>query len=222
MKSKWISAILPILFFSNSVWAQKIRIESPKGGFTTERILNVSGTVSGVDVQKITVVINGIPQWIPLTGEKFSFSTVTSPGENIVEVRAGRISEKTSFYAKIPKRDIKVLLTWDTPSFTDLWVIDPTGEKCYWSHTSTKSGGNLVYDDSTYAPQTFTMARALPGSYSIQAQYYASFDAPITRANVFVVLYEGTPNEKRMRYEFILTRAQQVYHLANFNIEPEI
>ncbi|PJZ50337.1 DUF2135 domain-containing protein [Leptospira saintgironsiae] len=201
--------------------AETVSIDSPHGGFTTERIQKISGTVIGINPEKVTVVINGIPQMVPLYAGKFSFSTVASPGDNLVEVRAGKAYDKVSFFAKVPSRDIKVILTWDTASYTDLWVIDPSGEKCYWAHTSTKSGGNLVYDDATFAPQTFTMSKALPGNYAVQAQYYAPFNSQVTRAKVYVVLYEGTPREKRKQYQFTMTRAQQVYHLGNFEIEPD-
>ena len=51
----------------------------------------------------------------------------------------------------------------------DLWVIDPTGEKCFYANRSIKSGGNLDVDVTTgYGPETFSMAKALPGGYSVQ------------------------------------------------------
>jgi uncharacterized protein YfaP (DUF2135 family) len=114
-----------------------------------------------------------------------------------------------------------VLLTWDTPSYVDLWVIDPKGEKCYWSHTSTQNGGNLVYDDSTFAPQTFTMVKAIPGTYSIQIQNYGAFGYPVSRVKVYLVLYEGTAREERREWQFVATKERTVYHIADFQIDEE-
>ncbi|XDD50438.1 YfaP family protein [Leptospira sp. WS92.C1] len=212
-----------ILFLSfSAIDSQSLIIESPNGGFTTERIQKISGTISGSTGERVTVVLNGIPQTVSVSGGRFSMNAVVAPGNNLVEVKAGKVSEKVSFFAKVPPRDIKVVLIWDTQTDVDLWVIDPKGEKCYYSHPSTESGGNLDVDViDGFGPETFTMAKALPGNYSVQVQYYGSYNKPITRVNAYVVLYEGKSNEKRMRFQFVMTRSQQVYHLANFDIEPE-
>ncbi|TGL60871.1 YfaP family protein [Leptospira sarikeiensis] len=223
MKSALVSnLLLGLLFFSAaSVYSQSVTIESPRGGFTSERIQTVSGTVTG-NAEKATIVINGIPQLIRLQGGRFSLSTVVAPGTNLIEVKAGNASDRVSFFAAVPSKDIKVVLTWDTPTDVDLWILDPTGEKCFYANRSTKSGGNLDVDVvDGYGPETFTMSKALPGNYSIQVQYYGSYDKPITRVNVYVVLNEGKPNEKRKQFQFVMTRSQQVYHIANFEIDPE-
>jgi uncharacterized protein YfaP (DUF2135 family) len=167
------------------------------------------------------LVLNGLPQTLPLHGGNFSIRAVAAPGINIVEIQADNARSKVSFFAKVPSRDIKVLLTWDTPSFVDLWVTDPKGAKCYWAQTTTPSGGNLVYDDSNFAPQTFTMAKALPGTYSIQIQNYGAFGHPLSRVKVYLVLYEGTPREERRFWEFTATKEQTVYHIADFQIEGD-
>ncbi|EIE03376.1 YfaP family protein [Leptospira licerasiae] len=223
MKSTLVNnSLLVVLFlFGSAVFAQTVTIDSPHGGFTTERIQTVSGSVSG-NLEKATIVINGIPQMIRLQGGKFSLSTVVAPGTNLIEVKAGNASDRVSFFAAVPPRDIKVVLTWDTATDVDLWVLDPTGEKCFYANRSTKSGGNLDVDVvDGYGPETFTMSKALPGNYSIQVQYYGSYDKPITRVNVYVVLNEGKPNERRKQFQFVMTRSQQVYHIANFEIDPE-
>lgn len=228
MKSKQYKTIayLSLLFLASfafsGLYSQSLIIESPNGGFTTERIQKISGSVSGLNGDRITIVINGIPQTVPVSGGRFAMNAVVAPGNNLVEIKAGKVSEKVSFFAKVPPRDIKVVLIWDTQTDVDLWVIDPKGEKCYYSHPSTQSGGNLDVDVvDGFGPETFTMAKALPGNYSVQVQYYGSYDKPITRVNAYVVLYEGKSNEKRMRFQFVMTKSQQVYHLANFEIEPE-
>ncbi|PJZ60591.1 YfaP family protein [Leptospira adleri] len=218
----YFSLLFLISFTFSGLYSQSLIIESPNGGFTTERIQKISGSVSGLNGDRITIAINGIPQTVPVSGGRFAMNAVVAPGNNLIEIKAGKVSEKISFFAKVPPRDIKVVLIWDTQTDVDLWVIDPKGEKCYYSHPSTQSGGNLDVDVvDGFGPETFTMAKALPGNYSVQVQYYGSYDKPITRVNAYVVLYEGKSNEKRMRFQFVMTKSQQVYHLANFEIEPE-
>ncbi|PJZ70010.1 DUF2135 domain-containing protein [Leptospira perolatii] len=217
-----IFLILFLGFSSFPVLSQVVKIESPSGGFTTQRIQKISGTVQGSNAARATIVINGIPQAVALQGGRFSVQAVIAPGNNLIEVKAGKSSDRVSFFAKVPPRDIKVVLTWDTETDVDLWVIDPKGEKCYYSHSSTSSGGNLDVDVTTgFGPETFTMSKALPGSYSVQVQYYSAYNLPVTRVNAYVVLYEGKPNEKRLQYQFVMTKSQQVYHIANFEIDPE-
>ena len=211
-----------IIFISSSLHAATVVIESPRGGFTTQWIQQIKGSVTGVNVDRATLVINGIPQTVPLSNGRFSINAVVSPGVNLIELSAADASDKVSFFAKVPGRDIKAVLTWDTPTDVDLWVIDPKGEKCYYGHRSTQSGGNLDVDvTSGYGPETFSMAKAMPGGYSVQVQYYSSYGAPVTRVNVYLVLYEGTPKEERKQFEFVMTKPEQVYHITDFQIEDD-
>ena len=197
-------------------------IISPRGGFTTKRVQEIKGKVDGFKGNRATLIINGIPQTIPLANGEFPISAVVSPGNNLIELIAGEARDRASFFAKVPGRDVKVVLTWDTPTDVDLWVIDPTGEKCYYGNRSLKSGGNLDVDVTTgFGPETFTMAKALPGTYSVQTQYYSSGNSPVTRVNVYLILYEGTPKEQRKQFQFVMTAPSQVYHISDFSIDPD-
>lgn len=228
MKSLNCKSILPELFFLASVIASaggigavSVKIESPKAGFTTERVQKIEGTVTDFDGNRATLVINGIPQTIPVYSGRFSLEAIVAPGSNLIEVKIGNIGDRVSFFARVPPRDVKIVLTWDTPTDVDLWVIDPKGEKCFYSHKTTASGGNLDMDITAgYGPETFTMEQALPGSYSVQVQYYSAGEAPVTRVRVFVILYEGTAEEKRLQYYFTMTREHTVYDIAHFEMEP--
>lgn len=211
-----------IISFASSIQAATVVIESPRGGFTTQWIQQIKGTVTGTNDNRATLVINGIPQTVPLSNGRFSINAVVSPGVNLIELSAAGATDRVSFFAKVPGRDIKAVLTWDTPTDVDLWVIDPKGEKCYYGHRSTESGGNLDVDVTNgYGPETFSMAKALPGGYSVQVQYYSSYGAPVTRVNVYLVLYEGTPKEERRQFEFVMTKPEQVYHITDFQIDSD-
>lgn len=217
-----VIAILIAAAFVLPAAAATVVIETPRGGFTTKRIQMLKGRVDGAVLDRATVVINGIPQTIRLRNNVFEMNTVVAPGTNLIEVKAAGASDRVSFYANVPRRDIKVVLTWDTETDVDLWLIDPKGEKCFYGHRSTSSGGNLDNDVTDgYGPETFTMARALPGTYAVQVQYYSENNAPVTRVNVHVVLYEGMPREQRKSFTFVMTRGQEVYHIADFTIDPE-
>jgi len=221
MKKYVIKSILlaSLLFSFTRSEAVEITILSPKGGFTTKRIQNIQGTISGFS-GNAKIVINGIPQILSVKNGKFSVSTVIAPGANKIEVIAGQSRKSVSFFADVPQKDVKIVLIWDSLTDVDLWVIDPKGEKCYYSHPSTASGGNLDMDNTYgYGPETFTMEKALPGSYAVQVQYYGSGEAPVTRVDVYMIMYEGTPREERKHFEFVMTKQHAVYHIASFTID---
>jgi len=210
-----LSAMVPL-------HAATATILSPRGGFTTKRVQEIKGRVEGISGNRATLIINGIPQTIPLNNGEFSISAVVSPGNNLVELIAGQARDRVSFFAKVPGRDVKVVLTWDTPTDVDLWVIDPAGEKCYYGNRSIKSGGNLDVDITAgFGPETFTMSKGVPGNYSVQTQYYSSGNAPVTRVNVYLIIYEGTPKEQRKQFQFVMTAPSQVYHICDFSIDPD-
>jgi uncharacterized protein YfaP (DUF2135 family) len=224
MRSSLLACSALFLFvalFSVSM-AQDVRIDSPRSGFTTERLQTISGRVSNFSGNRAELILNGVAQSVPLLSGRFNIKAVVSPGNNLVEARAGKGRDRVSFFARVPARDVKIVLIWDTPTDVDLWVIDPEGEKCYYAHRSTSSGGNLDVDViDGYGPETFTLARARPGSYSVQAQYYSSNNSPVTRVQVYVVKYEGQSREEIRRYNFVMTREHEVYDIARFTIDPE-
>ena len=48
---------------------------------------------------------------------------------------------------RVPRSRLRVTLTWNTDNTDiDLWVIEPTGEKCYYSNPKTRNSGRLLED----------------------------------------------------------------------------
>ncbi|MCB1326375.1 MAG: DUF2135 domain-containing protein [Spirochaetales bacterium] len=203
--------------------AATVRIETPRGGYTSSSSQRVEGSVSGAPaLNRMTLVVNGIPQDVPVRNGRFGVDVVVSPGENILEARAAGASDRISFFARVPGRDVKIVLTWDDARYVDLWVTDPDGERCYWANPSTAAGGNLIANDETgFGPQIFTLARAKPGTYNIDVQYYSKGFAPVSRVKIYAVLYEGTPRERRMQWDFLMTRQHTVFHIGDFEIAPQ-
>lgn len=217
---KYITAIIIFAVFSGSAFAASVRIDSPRGGYTSNLVQQISGTVQGFSGNRVTLVINGIPQSVPVSQGRFALNAVAASGTNLIEVIAGDARDKVSFFAKVPARDIKVVLTWDSATDVDLWVIDPEGNKCYYGNRSTPRGGNLDVDiTSGYGPETFSMLKAMPGTYSVQVQYYSAYNIPVTRVNVYVLKYDGTPKEERKDFQFVMTAPGQVYHICDFQID---
>lgn len=214
--------LITLLYWTQLVYASDIEIESPRGGFTTSRIIEIKGKVSDTKIERVTLIVNGVPQTVKAHSGSFSTKSVVAPGSNTIEAKHGKNSDKVTFFASVPPKDIKIVLTWDTPTDVDLWVIDPKGEKTYYAANSSSSGGNLDVDVTDgYGPETFTMAKALSGTYAVNVQYYSNYNTPITRVKLYVILYEGTSKEERKNFEFTMTKGQQVYHIANFQIAED-
>ncbi len=81
---------------------------------------------------------------------------------------------------------LRVVLGWNANDVDiDLWVRDPLGEWAYYAQRQTESGGQMS-DDFTqgYGPETFTIAKPIPGKYTVYAHYYGNsqqkLSVPIT------------------------------------------
>jgi hypothetical protein len=81
-----------------------------------------------------------------------------------------------SLALRVPAGDLRVTMTWNTDNTDiDLWVTDPSGERCYYGHRDTAAGGHLL-DDVTqgFGPERFQLERAPRGEYHVQAHYYGN------------------------------------------------
>ena len=89
---------------------------------------------------------------------------------------------------------LRVVMGWNANNVDiDLWVLDPAGEWAYYSQKQTSTGGQMS-DDFTegYGPETFTIARPLPGTYTVYANYYANHEQKLA-APISVYLEFQTP-----------------------------
>jgi Ca-activated chloride channel family protein len=115
--------------------------------------------------------------------------------------------------------DVRVVLTWDTDQTDmDLWVIEPSGEKCFYSHASTTIGG-LISKDFTggYGPEEYTVRRAMGGEYQIKANFYGSRAQQVTgptTVQATVVTDYGRPTEQRRALTIRLTTARDVVDIG--------
>ncbi len=110
--------------------------------------------------------------------------------------------------------DVRISLSWDADlTDIDMWVIEPTGEKAYYSNNRTRIGG-LVSRDFTqgYGPEEYVIHEAMPGTYTVKANYFGSRAQTLTGAvTVQLELFTnyGRPNEKRQAITLRLTQKKE-------------
>ena len=115
--------------------------------------------------------------------------------------------------------DVRVVLTWDTDQTDmDLWVIEPSGEKCFYEHASTTIGGHISKDfTGGYGPEEYTVRRAMGGEYQIKANFYGSRAQQVTgptTVQATVVTDYGRPTEQRRALTIRLTTARDVVEIG--------
>jgi hypothetical protein len=115
------------------------------------------------------------------------------------------------------KASLAVTVTWNTATDVDLWVTEPSGEKCFFAHTKTKTGGTLHEDNTTgYGPEHYTTAKMAKGEYLIQVNMYSTGKKAVhpTIVTVNVTRDAGGPNEQYSTYTVRLRRAGETIEVA--------
>ncbi len=198
--------------------ALEVRLEAPRGGMTSERIVTVKGLVAGLNEGRATLVVNGIPLSVAITGGRFEQPQVLAPGLltlRAVVTRDGvEATDEVAVFAQVPAKDLRVTLTWDTPGTdVDLWLTGADGEKVFYGNRAGKAGGTLDTDVTTgFGPETYTQARSPKGTLRVQAHAYR-IDRP-TRVELTTVRFEGTPDEERRTFRAVLLRTGDVVEVG--------
>lgn len=107
--------------------------------------------------------------------------------------------------------DLRVSISWNTDATDiDLWVIEPTGEKCFYQNRNTKLGGQLTEDVTQgFGPERYVMKKAAKGEYVVLVHYYSvnpNLLAGETHVSVIVTRNAGTPQEEVQRHTVILKK----------------
>ena len=120
--------------------------------------------------------------------------------------------------------DIRVVLSWDTDNCDmDLWVTDPTDEKCYFSNPITYLGGKIS-DDVTqgYGPEEFMLKKAPKGTYKIETDYFGTRSQkqlmPVTLRITFYTHF-GTDKEEKQETIVRLTNKKEVIEVGSFKFK---
>lgn len=200
----------------------QITIQSPKGGWTVNRMVKVQGSVSDSTVNPVTISINGDRYLIRTTNGNFSRKFPVTAGKNVLSVqaanKAGTFRVAKTFFAKVNSVPLLAVLTSDTDNvYTDLHIYEPAAnltnpveqsksgsEHVFWAHTQSKTGGNFYlneqagsYDQPGYGPYLYTHKSPPLGIYRVDANYWPSGDKAHVVATMNVVLFGGTSKEVR-------------------------
>lgn len=214
-----IIMLIPTLLFS-----QSINITSPRGGWSSERIVDVQGETD-LDVKFVTLIFNKIPLRLPVKNGQFSRSLVPGPGQNSILAEAVTedqvFTDSVEFYSKAPYKALKIILMWDTDNTdVDMHVIEPNGEECYYGYKNTTTGGSLDVDIvDGYGPEIYTRSTPLKGEYTIRARYYSDNGYPQSMVTVYVVIDEGTEYEKIITRETMLTKTGETVEIATVTVD---
>jgi TonB-dependent SusC/RagA subfamily outer membrane receptor len=86
-------------------------------------------------------------------------------------LNSGKLDKK--YIAKMPV-DIRIIMNWNLMDVDlDLHVIEPTGEECYYSHTTTEAGAKFSKDFTQgYGPEQYLIRNAVKGKYQIKSNYF--------------------------------------------------
>jgi len=98
--------------------------------------------------------------------------------------------------------DIRIVMNWNMNNTDiDLWVTDPNGEKCYYSHNRTEIGGRISHDMTQgFGPEQFLLKNAIKGTYKIEINYFGDRQATIAGPTTIMAemfTHYGTPQEKK-------------------------
>jgi uncharacterized protein YfaP (DUF2135 family) len=220
--------VLAPFVFALVAAAPSVTITAPLSGWTTERIITVTG--SAEEALPLAILsVNGVERPLPIDGGQFTATFALGRGANAIEVIAPAADGKSepararlNLYAQIPRLDLQVLLFWDTDQTdVDLHITEPSGEQVNYTSKESKNGGRLDRDDTDgYGPEIYVISSAPTGSYTIAAHYYGDRDTGQTTATVMVIAREGTDEEMRWRFEVPLVRQGEMEELAVIDLPP--
>ena len=119
--------------------------------------------------------------------------------------------------------DLRVVMSWDADNADmDLWVTDPSGQLCNFAHNLTAQGGKMSRDfTGGYGPEEFSLRRARPGKYRIEANYYGNRQQVLAGATTLQVkLFTGfgTARQKEQVITLRLKDRGETVYVGEFEI----
>lgn len=122
--------------------------------------------------------------------------------------------------------DVRIVLNWDADNTDmDLWVTEPSGEKCYYGHNRTANGGRMSRDFTQgYGPEEYMVKVGRSGKYRIQANYYGSSSQKLSGAVTLqaeVYTNYGRENETRQDLTFRLTKGKEVVTVGDIMFKAD-
>ncbi len=222
----------------------EITLSEPKGGWTVNQMITVSGQVSDPTIDPILVNINGGRYLLRTFNGAFRRSFPVSSGKNTVVVqgsnKAGTVTEERSVFAQVNPVPIMVVLTSDTDGvYTDLHIYEPSAglkdpitesqtktEHVFWARTGSPSGGTFYlnqqggsFDQPGYGPYLYTHKAPPLGIYRIDANYWPGGDKGHTIGTLNIVLNGGKPTEIKRSIKSPLAKPGETITMAFIRID---
>ncbi len=122
--------------------------------------------------------------------------------------------------------DLRVTLAWDTDNTDiDLWVTDPNGERAYYGHPLSRQGGRVSRDiTGGYGPEEFGLRRAVPGKYTVTAQYYGHRQQVVSGATTIQLTLAtgfGSAGQKEQAVTLRLNSASDQVVVGEFEVAAQ-
>ncbi len=141
---------------------------------------------------------------------------------NILPFVKERYNELKSRYVK--EADLVIMMAWNTDNTDmDLHVVEPTGEECYYSHRSTKIGGQMTRDVTQgYGPEMYILKKAPKGKFNIWVKYFASHQNRMSaRTKVYAVIYKnwGRKNEQVIKKALTLGLNKEKHDILTLKVK---
>ncbi|UUZ49287.1 DUF2135 domain-containing protein [Massilia sp. B-10] len=119
--------------------------------------------------------------------------------------------------------DLRVVLTWDADnSDMDLYVTDPNQERCDYTNNRSALGGTMSRDFVVlHGPEEFSLRRATPGTYKIEANFYGNRQQVLAGATTLQVkLFSGfgTPRQKEQLITLRLQERSETVFVGEFEV----
>lgn len=222
----------------------KIELTAPTGGWTVDRMVMVSGTVSDPTINPVTVSINGDRYLLKTVNGAFQRKFPVTSGKNSIIVQGtnkkGTAKAERTIHAQVSPVAVFLVLTSDTDGvYTDLHVYEPPGDApdpktagkdanyhVYWADTASPSGGKFYlneqggdFDSPGYGPYLYTHTAPPLGYYRVDVNYWPSGDKAHTVATLNLVLFGGTAGEIRKAVKFPLVQPGETQTLAWIRID---
>ncbi len=120
--------------------------------------------------------------------------------------------------------DLRVVLTWDADNTDiDLWVTDPNGERTYYGNRLTYQGGRMSLDfTGGYGPEEFSLKRAKPGKYKVEAQYFGDRQQKVTGPTTLQVTLAtkfGSSEQKDQSITLRLKGRSETIYVGEFEVK---
>ncbi|CAF3451213.1 unnamed protein product [Rotaria sp. Silwood1] len=123
--------------------------------------------------------------------------------------------------------DLRIVMVWDTNNTdVDLHVIEPTGEECYYAHKNTAIGGMISRDFTNgYGPEEYLIRKAVKGTYTVRAKYFANHQQSLTGATTIMVhiyKYYGQSNQQKEIVTLRLNSNQEMIDVCKVEFDDDL